>query len=182
MSNFKRFANANQNVFFSKAMFSDAEHSRMIADPVHYTTFNAGCLVPIYCREVLPHQSLKIDIDFVIRQTTLLTPTMGKMRVDLYAFFVPNRVVNQSWKAVEGENYSGSWVPSSVSLAPLTVGTGSVSVPVGSVADYYSFPTQAPLPKSVTNLAMTLNFVVMLRYGMNIFVIRITNLLFLFLL
>lgn len=159
MSNYRRPSNANQNVHFSKAMFSEAEHSRMVATPVHFTTFNAGDLVPIYCREVLPHESLKIDLDFVIRQTTLLTPTMGNMHVDIYAFFVPNRIVNDSWKAVEGENLSGSWTSNSVSLAPLVVSSeGSHSIPVGSVADYYGFPTQAPIPNSVLSLCHDLKF------------------------
>lgn len=159
MANYKSVANANQNVHFSKAMFSEAEHSRMVANPVHLTTFNAGDIVPVYCREVLPYESLKIDLDFVIRQTTLLTPTMGNMKVDFYAFFVPNRVVNQSWKAVEGENLNGSWAASSVSLAPLVANTsGSVQIPVGSVADYYGFPTQLPIPKSVLSLCHDLKF------------------------
>lgn len=159
MANYKQISNANQNVHFSKAMFSEAEHSRMTASPIHLTSFNAGDIVPIYCREVLPHETLKIDLDFVIRQTTLLTPTMGQMHVDFYAFFVPNRVVNDSWKAVEGENFSGSWTASEVSLAPLkSVSSGSTQIPVGSVADYYGFPTQQPIPNSVLSLCHDLKF------------------------
>lgn len=159
MSNFKRVANVNQNVHFSNAMFGETERSRMVATPIHLTTFNAGDIVPIYCREVLPHESLKIDIDFVIRQTTLLTPTMGSMHVDFYAYFVPNRVVNQSWKAVNGENYSGSWTANEVSLAPLkSTSEGNTQIPVGSVADYYGFPTQKPIPNSVLSLCHDLKF------------------------
>lgn len=159
MSNYKTVANANQNVHFSKAMFSEAEHSRMVCTPVNYTTFNAGDLVPIYCREVLPHESLKIDLDFVIRQTTLLTPTMGDMHVDIYAFFVPNRVANQSWKAVMGENYSGSWTAPAIHLAPLVAySEGETQIPVGSVADYYGFPTQQPIPNSVLSLCNDFKF------------------------
>ena len=158
-NNFKRVSNANQNVHFSGAMFGEAEHSRMIADPIHLTTFNAGDIVPIYCREILPYQSIKMDLDFVIRQTTLLTPTMGSMYVDIYAFFVPNRIVNQSWKAVMGENLNGSWTANSISLATLTnQSVGSVQIPVGSVADHYGFPTQSAIPYSVLNLCHDLKF------------------------
>lgn len=150
---YKQISNANQNVHFSKALFSEAEHSRMAASPEHITTFNAGCLVPIYCREVLPDESLKIDLDFVLRQTTLLTPSMGKMHVDFYAFFVPNRIVNQSWKAVEGENLNGSWTANNISLVPLkSTSEGFTQIPVGSVADYYGIPTQQPMPNSVLSL------------------------------
>lgn len=156
---YNQIKNGNTNVHFTKAMFGEVESSRMTATPQLFTTFNAGDLVPIYCREILPDESISMDMDFVIRQTTLLTPTMGSMHVDLYAFFVPNRIVNTSWKAVEGENYSGSWTSNPVSLAPLvSVSTGSTQVPVGSVADYYGFPTQQPIPNSVLSLCHDLKF------------------------
>lgn len=66
----------NQNNHFSKAPFGEVEKSRMVTPTRRLTTFNAGDIVPIYCREVLPEEDLSIDIDFVIRQTTLLTPNV----------------------------------------------------------------------------------------------------------
>ncbi|UPW41201.1 major capsid protein [Sigmofec virus UA08Rod_5092] len=158
-SNFYRVTDVSQNAHFTKAMFSEAERSSMSCNPLHLTTLNAGDIVPIYCHEILPEQELSIDVDFVLRQTTIKTPTMGSMRADIIAFWVPNRIVNQSWKAVEGENYSGSWTAPSVSLVPLyNSSSGSVQVPIGSVADYYGFPTQQPIPASVLNLCHDLKF------------------------
>ncbi|UPW41177.1 major capsid protein [Sigmofec virus UA08Rod_5307] len=158
MSNFKRY-NVTENSHFSKALFSSPERSRMDCSTELLTSFNAGDIVPIYCREILPEEELTIDVNSVIRQTTLLTPTMGRMSVDIFAFWVPNRVVNASWKAVQGENYSGSWVAPQVSLAPLVgSSTGSVQIPVGSVADYYDFPTQMAIPKSVLSKCHDLKF------------------------
>ncbi|QXN75164.1 major capsid protein [Microvirus mar34] len=151
--------NASQEVRFSRAMFGECERSRMVAHPERLTAFDAGEIVPIYCREVLPEEELSIDVDFTIRQTTLKTPTMGSMKVDIYAFFVPNRIVNQSWKAVMGENYSGSWTANSISLAPLKASTeGSTQIPVGSVADHYDFPWQAPIPNSILAQCNDLKF------------------------
>ena len=150
----------NVSVHFSNALFGECERSKMTATPIHLTTFNAGELVPIYCREVLPNQDIEMNVDFVIRQSTLLKPTMGSMKVDLYAFFVPNRIVNQSWKAVQGENLSGSWTANNVSLATLLPpdASGNTQIPVGSVADYYGFPTQAPLPNSLLAKCNDLKF------------------------
>lgn len=156
--NYNQMSTAD-NIRFTHALFSEAEHSTMLATPVHLTTFNAGDIVPIYCNEILPDEDVEFDLDAVIRQTTLLTPTMGNMHVDIYAFFVPNRVVNQSWKAVQGENLSGSWTAPQVSLAPLLSGTDdAVTVPVGSVADYYGFPTQSAIPANVLELCHDLKF------------------------
>lgn len=135
---------------FEKAPVGESERSGVITSPFLATSFNAGDIVPLKIFEVLPSEALSIDIDFVLRQMTLRTPTMGKMDIDIYAFFVPNRVVNTGFKSVQGENVSGSWIAPDVSLAPLALpSTGSKTVPVGSVADYYGFPTQKAIPNAV---------------------------------
>uniref|UniRef100_A0AAU8B7E4 Major capsid protein n=1 Tax=Dulem virus 176 TaxID=3145653 RepID=A0AAU8B7E4_9VIRU len=159
---FAQLVNGSENVHFSRAMFGEVESSRMTATPIHTTTLNAGKLIPIYCREILPDETIDMSFDFVLRQTTILTPTMANMVVDFYAFFVPNRIVNESWKTVQGENVSGSWVAPEVSLAPLVsvndTSISSITVPVQSVADYYGFPTQAPISKSVLRQCHDLKF------------------------
>ena len=135
---------------FTKAPMGELEFSRMYAEPSHTTTFNAGDIVPIYCGEVLPHGTYSMDVESVVRQATLLVPSMDRAIIDIFAYFVPNRVVNKSWKNVMGENTSGSWIAPAVSLAPLAgVGTGNVVIPVGSVADYYGYPTQRAIPNEV---------------------------------
>lgn len=140
---------------FSDAPLSEVEHSFVASSPTVYNTFNAGDIVPIFTKEMLPGESLKARVDFVIRQTTLLTPTMGNMDVCIVAYFVPNRIINESWVNVMGENTSGSWTAPEVDLAPLfasyTSSLDTVQIPVGSVADYYEIPTQAPIPAAVLN-------------------------------
>lgn len=164
-SNYNTFSFVDSNSRFTRSYFGDVEHSEMTAEPLHITAFDAGELVPIYYREVLPDQAQKLSLDFVIRPSTMSTPTMGNMVASFFSFFVPNRVINQSWKAVEGENFSGSWTAPQVSLAPL-VSTINISnpelttyrVPVGSLADYYGFPTQQGIPASVLGLCNDLKF------------------------
>lgn len=162
MSNYSNKPVVSSLTRFSAAPMSDIEFSRMHSDPVHLTTFNAGEIVPIYYAEVLPHDTFSIDLDFVIRQNTLLSPTMGNMDVDYYAFFVPNRIVNHSWKAVQGENLSGQWIAPEVKLVPLVGSSSSepdsFQIPVGSVADYYGFPTQGKIPKVILQQCNDLKF------------------------
>lgn len=146
---------------FAAAPGSDVQFSKMTSNPRVWTTLNAGDIVPIYCAEVLPRDSFSVDVDAVIRQTTLLTPTMDNMEVDIYAFFVPNRVVNRSWPNVMGENSSGTWTAPDVALAPLLADDFSgatLTIPVGSVADYYGFPTQAPIRAEHLKLCNDLKF------------------------
>ncbi|WGL31197.1 major capsid protein [Dipodfec virus UOA04_Rod_765] len=150
-NNFRRLVNNGSETHFSAGLGGDVERSRMVASPMLLTTFNAGDIVPIYAQEILPSDVFSIDLDFVIRQSTLLKPTMGTMNVDYYAFFVPNRVVNTAFPSVMGENVYASWTADAVTLAPLVGehGADSISVPVGSVADYYGYPTQKPIPLSI---------------------------------
>lgn len=144
---------------FDKAPLSGVERSRMTEATHVLTAFNAGDLVPVKCIEVLPSDTYRVNVEEVVRQMTLKVPTMGEMLLDVYAFFVPNRVVNTAWKEVMGENSSGSWTANPVSLAPLYAGSSqSVQIPVGSVADYYGLPTQQALSASVLQLMNDLPF------------------------
>uniref|UniRef100_A0AAU8B4P3 Major capsid protein n=1 Tax=Dulem virus 209 TaxID=3145686 RepID=A0AAU8B4P3_9VIRU len=158
---YQQVTNRGSETHFASALSGAPEFSRMTALPTHITTLNAGDIVPVYCAEVLPNETISLGInDAVIRETTLRAPVMGNLVVDFYAFFVPNRVVNDSFKAVMGENYSGSWTATAVSLAPL-VGvsqTGTITVPVGSVADYYGFPTQSGIPVQTLQACHDLKF------------------------
>lgn len=147
---------------FSAAPMSDLEFSKLVDNPRLLTTLNAGDIVPVYCAEVLPHDTFSIDLDFITRQATLAVPVMGELVQDYYAFFVPNRVVNKSWNNVMGENTSGSWTAPEISLAPLAklgmYANGRVQIPIGSVADYYGFPTQAPLSIEILSQCHDLKF------------------------
>ena len=151
MNKYTQAMGDNTETHFSSAVVGENTSSKFITDPTVLTTFNAGDIVPLYCMEVLPHDTIECDLSFVVRQTTTQVPSMANMLIDYYAFFVPNRVINKSWKSVMGENPNGSWTATEVSLAPL-VGSSvknsitSVTIPVGSIADYYGLPTQAALP------------------------------------
>lgn len=143
---------------FEQAPQGVIEFSRMRNSFSVETDFNAGDIVPIRCIEVLPNDTFEIDLHEVIRQATVLTPTMDNMDIDVFAFFVQNRVVNKSWKNVMGENTSGQWTAPQVNLAPLYRGVNSVQVPVCSVADYYGYPTQRPISAAVLAQCHDLKF------------------------
>lgn len=70
----------------------------------HKTTFNAGKLIPLKCREVLPGDSVVVDIAETVRMSTPIFPVMDSAYIDVYAFFVPNRLVWSHWKNFIGES------------------------------------------------------------------------------
>lgn len=143
---------------YEKAVAQLPEFSRMVVEPRHITSFNAGRLVPIYCREILPNETISINIDAVIREVTMKTPVLGGLLCDFYAFFVQNRNVNDDWKETMGENPNGAWYPLDTDLCALYSGSEGVQFPVGSIADYYGLPTQAKMPAQILQAMNDLRF------------------------
>lgn len=152
-SRYKQNAHFSGVTRFTQSPMAEVEFSKMVSPLRVITDMNAGDIVPIVCIETLPHDTFEIDFDYINRLLSAsIVPTMGEMQMDLFAFHVQNRVVNDSWKNVTGENTSGFWSAPEVSLAPLKQSlTGSTQIPIGSVADYYDLPTQAPIPNVILN-------------------------------
>lgn len=105
------------------------------------TTMNFGKLVPFYVEEVLPASTISIDTSMVARLTTPIHPTMGNAYMDIYYFFVPNRLVWEHWTDFMGENNAGPWTPTVEYSVPV-VNSGTNGFQKGSVADYMGIPTK----------------------------------------
>ena len=100
------------------------------------TTFNSGYLVPVFVDEVLPGDTLKLEMVAFARLNTPLKPFMDNLYLNSFFFFVPNRLVWDHWRAFQGENDAG--VLSNSYLVPqLTASTGLVN---GSMGDYFGLP------------------------------------------
>lgn len=104
------------------------------------TSFNAGLLVPFYVDEVLPGDTFDVRSSKVVRMPSLVTPVMDNLFLDTYYFFVPNRIVWNHWKELQGENTASAWAPSIEYEVPqLRAPEGGWSV--GTIADYFGIPT-----------------------------------------
>lgn len=107
----------------------------------HKTSLNASDLIPFYCQEILPGDSFKVNTSMVARVTSaLLKPVMDNAFLDTYYFFVPNRLVLDTWQQVMGENTESAWAQPAEVDVPLYNGT-SETVAVGSIADYLGIPS-----------------------------------------
>lgn len=107
----------------------------------HKTTFNAGKLIPLKCREVLPGDSVVVDMSEVVRMGTPIVPVMDSAYLDVYAFFVPNRLVWSHWKNFIGESEVAGFNSEVEYFVP------SIPVPEdgfaeGGNADHFGIPTK----------------------------------------
>ena len=66
-------------------------------------TFDAGKLIPIFCDDVLPGDTLELDLSCMIRYNTLIKPIQASQYCDFHFFFVPNRLVWDNFKRFMGE-------------------------------------------------------------------------------
>lgn len=115
------------------------------------TTLGTGFLTPIYFDEVLPGDTITLDTSIVARMSTPIFPVMDNVNIDLYYFFVPNRLVWDHWKEFCGESNVSPYETSSVYQIPQisfpSVDSGAPNIFAWkwadfSVADYFGLPTQ----------------------------------------
>ncbi|AXF52001.1 MAG: major capsid protein [Microviridae sp.] len=111
-----------------------------------FTSMNVGDLVPILCQEVYPGDDFKIDSAYIARTLSeYIRPVMDSLYMDIAYFFVPNRLILNTFKNVMGES-NGAWAPSQTYTIPdLMDWSGRMNgvnneVFPGTVADYLGIP------------------------------------------
>lgn len=119
----------------------------------HVTTFDSGYLVPLMWDRVLPGDEKKIRYSGLARMATPYHPVMDNANLDVWCFFVPDRLWWEHAKEFYGENKDASFNPDGTYVMPyLDFGKYSVKVAgsdafvsnegVGSLNDYFGFPVR----------------------------------------
>lgn len=131
---------------FSSVNAGTLKNRRTVFDfkPSVKTSFNQGQLIPIYWTQVLPGDTFNFDVNALVRMSAQpLKPVLDDAYIDMYAFFVPQRLLWKHWDKLHGAN-SDPYFDSTEYIVPslLGVGTGSTEkVYVGSVLDYLGVST-----------------------------------------
>lgn len=94
----------NVNHYVKLPRVSDRRFTQFKIPHGLHTTFNAGKLVPIYCKEVYPNTRIKLNWRTVTRLLTPKYPTMDSAYLDVFFFFVPNVEIWEHFKEFMGEN------------------------------------------------------------------------------
>nr|DAI20345.1 MAG TPA: Major capsid protein [Microviridae sp.] len=102
------------------------------------TAINVGDLVPFYCQEVIPGDSMKIDSTCVSRLTSsFFKPIMDNLFLDVYFFYVPSRILYDKFVNIFGENTQSAWANQTEPTVPML---SNQTVSEGTVADYLGLP------------------------------------------
>lgn len=112
----------------------------------HATTIDSGYLVPLMLDRVVPGDEKKIRYSGLARMATPLHPTMDDANLDVWAFYVPDRLWWNHAREFYGENKDaefnpdGLYVMPNVSPSDIFPLTNSLTNGIGSLADYFGLP------------------------------------------
>lgn len=132
--------NRNAEQHYNQVPHANVPRARFKRDYSLLTTMNEGDLVPIYCDEVLPADTAKIDLNALMRMSTPLYPVMDNCYCDFYFFFVPSRLLWEHFENLMGQNDSTFWAEKVEYTTPKTTAPAG-GWKVGTLADYFGIPT-----------------------------------------
>jgi hypothetical protein len=133
------FRNKSVNVHqFAMIPKADVPRSSFDIETAHKTTFDTGYLVPVYCDEVLPGDTFKLNMTAFGRLATPIFPIMDNLHMDSFFFFVPNRLVWNNWVKFMGQQDDPG---DSISYVIPQVVCPAGGYTVGSLQDHFGLPT-----------------------------------------
>lgn len=149
------------NRFVKNPVNIDISRSKFRRPFTHKTTFKSGKLIPVFLDEVLPGDTFNVDVSSVVRMLTPAVPVMDNSYLDLYFFFVPNRIAclhEHDWAKICGENFDGFWADTTEHTLASTGNTfhlNGSSVVSGSVANYLGIPINSYTGSAYSSLEVS---------------------------
>lgn len=61
-------------------------------------SMSMGDLVPIFCEDVVPGDTFKMNSEILMRLAPMVAPVMHRVNVYTHFFFVPNRLIWDEWE------------------------------------------------------------------------------------
>ena len=133
--------NRNTELHFKNTPQINLKRSKFDMSHSMNTTLNVGEIVPIFLeQDVLPGDTIQIDMSSIVRMATPIYPTFDNLYMDTYFFFVPNRLLWDNWAKFWGEN-DDPWIQQTEYTVPqITAPQGGWTE--GTIADYLGVPTK----------------------------------------
>jgi len=125
---------------FAMVPRSDVPRSSFDVRYTHKTSLGPAVLAPIYVDEVLPGDSLRLNLSVFARLATLIVPVMDNLYLETFFFFVPNRLLWDNWQRFMGERLTPADTTQFV-IPQLTV--TDVSADSGTVANWFGLQKPA---------------------------------------
>lgn len=114
---------------------------RSVFDLSHERKFSAqmGKLVPIFCQEVVPGDTFRVNSESLVRFAPLVAPMMHRVDVYTHFFFVPNRIVWDEWEKFITGGDTGEDTPVFPYIPMDSTNVTALTSP-GTLGDYLGIP------------------------------------------
>lgn len=117
--------------------------SRFNLTHLHSATLDAGYLVPFLLQPTLPNDTFRIGLSTFLRAQPMLAPLMHEVYLNTQYWFVPYRLLWDSWE----DFITGGSDLSATPNFPVVTSTAE-DAKVGSLWDYFGFPLEAGIEVS----------------------------------
>lgn len=102
--------NRNAEKHFANVPSIDIQRSTFTLEQEHKTTFNVGDIIPFFTyTDILPGDTFKVNLSFVMRLQTPINPTMDNLYADIYWFYDRTRNTWIHFREFMGENNASAW-------------------------------------------------------------------------
>lgn len=103
-------SNRNSEKHFANVPSLHMKRSTFPMEQEHKTTFNVGDIVPFFTYpDILPGDTFKIHLSFVMRLQTPINPTMDNLYADIYWFYDRHRFCWTHFREFVGETGGSAW-------------------------------------------------------------------------
>lgn len=103
------------------------------------TTFNFDEITPCFLEEIIPGDTMLLNVKSFARLAPQVKPLMDNMMIDFHFFFVPSRLLWNNWQKFMGEQVDPD--DSTDFLIPQITNPGGTGYAVGSIYDQLGVPT-----------------------------------------
>lgn len=133
----------NSNYLFSTVPTVKIQRSMFDRSRNYKTTLKGDYIYPVMVDEVYPGDSMKLKVNLFARMATQVVPLLDNCYIDIFAFFVPFRLVWDHWVNFMGEKTgpsdTSSYLIPKILSKPSATGT-DVGFPALSLYDYLGCP------------------------------------------
>lgn len=106
------------------------------------TSMRFGYLYPVLLMDCLPGDTIRDQMTAMVRFAPMLSPVYHKINVTTHFFFVPNRLLTDSWEDFITGGQDGLVAPTLPYITPSGIGASRIAkMQKGSLWDYLGLPT-----------------------------------------
>lgn len=123
---------------FSMVPGREIPRSTFLMEHNYKTTMDAGKLIPIYVRPVMPGDDFSLNLTVFARLATFTVVPMDNLHFETFFFYVPFRILQDNFRKMMGEQDNPG---DSISYTVPQIVSKAGGYDVGSIYDYMGLPT-----------------------------------------